>query len=143
LRRERTDLFNKVEDLADDLKDANKTIERYRREAPRLTPPSGRNERRTTPPRRELEPRSRREDERSQGSRSSRQPPSVPQPPLNLDVNPFLPISPISTQPAYPQSTVAYAPAALTYVPSPIYPPGSPSTSGFPNDGRYHPHSLK
>jgi hypothetical protein len=162
LKKERHDLLDQIDELNADLDDEKRL---NRREAsPRTgaaTPSGSRTERRTTPPRREADPRqSHRVDEGSQGSRverriswkeipvslyNDRALPSAPQPPPN----PFMPNSTRPPSVSYPATTVTYAPATVSYAPAPVFgiaPPAAAaaprSTNGYPNDGRYHPYPL-
>jgi hypothetical protein len=139
LKREKEDLFNKVEDLLRALSDERKMNERLRREtSPRTT------ERRTTPPRREAEiPRQYvRVDERSQASsarsdrRSSYQ---MPTSPATAPPNPFAPLPTRTPSVTYaPAGSALYAPSTVSYASAPVYPTSHPASREHFDDGKYH-----
>jgi hypothetical protein len=137
LKREKGDLLEKVENLLHDLADERKTNERLRRETSLRT-----SERRTIPPRREVEmPRQYiREDERSQGSARSDRRSSWQMPPPSAapaQPNPFLPTRAPSVTYA-PTGPVLYSPSTVSYASTPVFAPSHlPSRDHHP-DGKYH-----
>jgi chromosome segregation ATPase len=139
LKREKEDLFNKVEDLLRALSEERKMNERLRRET---SPRTG--ERRTTPPRREAEiPRTYvRVDERPQASsarsdrRSSYQ---MPTSPATAQPNSFAPLPTRTPSVTYaPAGSVVYAPSTVSYASAPVYPTSLPSPREHYSDGKYH-----
>ena len=148
LKKEKRDLLDHIEDL-----DADLDYERRfnRREASPRTSAAAPSGSRRSPPRREADSRrSRREDERSEGTHGERRS-SWKEMPVPLYDGPRTP--PLAPQPprpssvSYPPTTVSYVPGTVSYAPNPVFgmaspPPAPRSTDPYPNDGRYHPYPV-
>ncbi|PBP25665.1 hypothetical protein BUE80_DR003325 [Diplocarpon rosae] len=142
LKREKSELCNRVEDLKDHLEEARKSNDRPRRGSNRASSP------RNSPPRRELEAGSHRSERRS----SYQQPtiyPAAPQPPSNSVPNPFLPSLRTSGLPITyaPAVSATYAPSAISYSSAPVFahaplPSRTHYAKPHPNDGKYHRTAL-
>jgi hypothetical protein len=146
-KRENMDLLSKLELLTEEKRAKEKT-----RTGASSSSSSGSRTERASPPRRHEETQRRLEEgSQTSGRRSIRREsvhgrplPIVPQAPYNPNPNPFAPITTRPSSGSYIvpiQSPVTYAPAPITYSAAPAY-PTSPTTSNYPNDGRYHPHPL-
>ncbi|KAH7410848.1 hypothetical protein BKA64DRAFT_703963 [Cadophora sp. MPI-SDFR-AT-0126] len=136
LKKEKSDLYLRIEELLDELDEERKRSERYRREA-QLSSSSSRNSPPRSSPRssprnsREIEEAAAASFHRESSRRSSYQQPqpmypAVPQPPPNPAPNPFLP-SPRNSSSGVPgvafapERTVNYAPSTLSYSSSPVF----------------------
>ncbi|KAG4433740.1 hypothetical protein IFR05_010766 [Cadophora sp. M221] len=143
LKREKSELFNQIRDLQDDLEDERRRGERIvRRESTASSHSASAS--RNSPPLRSS-PRNSREIEaaaaasfaRESARRASYQaqqaqamyPPAAPQPPLNSTPNPFLP-SPRNSSTGVPSSAVAFAPERVV-VGAYSHAPPSPSAVSY------------
>jgi hypothetical protein len=137
LKREKTDLHNKVEDLLDLLDDERTANERLRRDSsPRSSTSDKPTRRIEAPPRPQANAGERRNS-------YYERPPIVPQAPPNPNPNPFTPLAsrpPVVTYATAP-AQVAYAPSTVSYAPAPVFAVSHPNhrkQTQPPNDGRYH-----
>ncbi|KAK2627892.1 hypothetical protein QTJ16_002538 [Diplocarpon rosae] len=138
LKKEKSELCDRVEDLKDQLEDARKSSDRLRRGSKHASSP------RNSPPRREVEAGSHRSERRS----SYQQPtmyPAAPQPSSNPAPNPFLPSLKTSALPITyaPAVSATYAPSAISYSSAPVFahaplPSRTHYAKPHPNDGKYH-----
>ncbi|CAL3962599.1 hypothetical protein PZA11_000286 [Diplocarpon coronariae] len=138
LKKEKSELYNRVEHLKDDLEDVRKSNDRLRRGSNRASPP------RNSLPRRETEAGSNRSERRSRGQQPTVYP-AAPQPPPNPVPSPFLPTLRTSGLPITyaPAVSATYAPSAISYSAAPVFahaalPRRTYHAKPHPNDGKYH-----